>query len=108
MVQDSKGSVWVPVHPSQALVQAKCLCKILWERFTKTPVPELGPRPHNQYERTLFEVCDDSDYDSKTASPKTKRAKIAEMKERHKNGELSENALSVLDRYRGSMEFETD
>ena len=104
VLKDAYGYMTSGVSKDQAMVAAKVLAKTRLDRFATKPVPELGPCPPNYpYERALLLCCQDSDYDSDRASPKTKRATIAVMKERHERGELQQVCLDRLDQCRAGI-----
>jgi len=101
VLKDPYGFMTRGLSKDQAMAAAKVLAKTRLDRFATKPVPELGPFPPDYpYERALLLCCQDSDYDSDGASPQTKRAKIAVMKERHDRGELPQVCLDRLDQCR--------
>lgn len=65
------------------IVAAKSLSLVLLEKHIERGVPKPAPKPPNRYERALLETFYDSEYLERSASPATKRQKIAQMKERH-------------------------
>ena len=88
----------------QMVVAAKRLCIEMLEKQIARGVPKRQLKPPNAYERALSEACRDNDYDSFTASPVTKRAKIEDMRARHSNGELEEVVTRHLDYYKSILE----